>query len=94
MSQYLNTFEHREAVWACIDTAIINADKAKLKSSAVSCGHIAIEIMHEAGEDETVDIQGAQYHALRSLGYSLGLFNSDYKRHSLALYGNEEGRRW
>jgi hypothetical protein len=74
-----NTVKNRILIGEVLDLAKNHASEGDMASSAKSCYKTACEIMSPAWHNKNADITGADYYALRSLGYSVGMFHPDYK---------------
>jgi hypothetical protein len=80
-----NTYKNRGLIADVLDLAKSHVKDGAMASSAELCYKTACDIMHPAWHNGRADISGADYHALCSLAYSVGLFHEDYKLASLIL---------
>jgi hypothetical protein len=74
-----NTVKNRLLINKVLDLAKRHLSKSGMKDSARLCYKTACEIMDLSGQNTSADITGADYYALRSLSYSVGMFHADYK---------------
>jgi len=73
-----NTYLNRELCWSALDFAEKHINEGEMASSAKSCWETGTRIMR-GSNDGKKDISGADYWALKSLTYSVGIFHPDYK---------------
>lgn len=74
-----NTYLNRELCWSVLDIAELHINEGEMASSAKSCWETGCNILR-GSNDGTKDITGADYWALRSLAYSVGVFHAIYKQ--------------
>jgi hypothetical protein len=80
-----NSFKNRELIGQILDLAKAHVTEGDMASSAEFCYKTACGIMGPAWGNDKADITGADYHALRSLSYSVGMFHQDYQLASALL---------
>jgi hypothetical protein len=74
-----NTFKNRQLIADVLSLAKSHLGEGEMASSAELCYKTAHDIMCRTLHNDHADITGADYHALRSLAYSVGLSHPDYK---------------
>jgi hypothetical protein len=74
-----HTYQHRSLIAEVLDLAKSHVKDGTMASSAELCYKMACDIMRPAWNNGRADISGSDYHALRSLAYSVGLLHEDYK---------------
>jgi hypothetical protein len=73
-----NNFKNRQLIARVLDIAKLHIGEGDMVSSAELCYKTACDIMEPAWNNDNANISGADYHALRSLAYSVGMVHSDY----------------
>jgi hypothetical protein len=74
-----NNFKNRGLISRVMDLAKLHVSEGNMASSAEANYKIACDIMGPAWNNDRADITDADYRALRSLSYSVGVFHPDYK---------------
>jgi hypothetical protein len=74
----VNTYLNRELCWSALDFAEVHINEGDMADSAKACWEQGCAIMR-GSLDGKKDITGADYWALRSLAYSVGVFHEHYK---------------